>query len=158
MEDTKKPTLLQKKKKLEETIAAAKKQGNNEVLEKAMKAKKEMFPEALKEDKVTVKNITKRIDTEKVPSKLLSGQGFKSKISMLRKAKKAARAIPGIGMVLGTMSALGSGDVSAAVPVLGDASEIGTDKAIEDPSSQEYKERMKMLKMKKIKNKLAKGN
>ena len=91
------------------------------------------------------------------PNKLLSGSAFKQKINMLRKAKAMAKAIPGVGAFLGLASSLKSGDIMAATPV-GGASEVGQDKAIEDPSSPEYKARMEKLKKQHMMKKLKKKN
>ena len=104
-------------------------------------------------DKTIIKDVTKRFDDKpqvvkgtrggelNKPLKTKKGTEWLSKISKLR---KGLRAVPVIGSVLGAASALRSGDIMAATP-LGASGEIGTHKAVEDPSSPEFKARRQKL-------------
>lgn len=93
----------------------------------------------LPESKSVIKGVTEHIKTKNVEP-LLTGNQFKDKIQKIlasRAASKGLKALPIIGPAIGAISALSSGDVSAAVPVLDQIESLGPkegsiDKMIED--------------------------
>lgn len=120
-------------------------------------------------DKIKDKEIVKKIpkSTEHIKSKkaekLLTGKQFTEKIAKKRLFKKLGskglKAIPFIGPIVGAISAIKSGDVLAATPI-GEIESLGGDtperRAIENPSSKEFKTRMQKIKSKMLKKKLKK--
>jgi hypothetical protein len=81
--------------------------------------------------KTMVKGVTDHIDTKDV-QKLISGTGFQNKIKSILESRAAAKlakntlkSVPFLGTAMGVGSALISGDVSAAVPILDQADAIG---------------------------------
>ena len=109
----------------------------NNVLNKDVNIVKGTKPEP--ELKTVIKGVTDRINTKEVQP-LLKGSQFQDKIQKIlasRAASKGLKAIPFIGPAIGAISAMSSGDVSAAIPVLDQIESTGPkagsiDKMIED--------------------------
>lgn len=109
-------------------------------------------------DKKVIKGVTPKVAASKDVTK--TGKEFiehvakkRHKLLTASRMKKLAGKIPGIGAIIGIYEGLKSGDVSAATPI-GPSGEFGTDKSIEDPTSQEFRDRMERLRKESIKKKL----
>lgn len=92
---------------------------------------------------IRIKGVTEKIDTM-TPQKVISGSEFKSKI-----AKKLGKKLPGLaGMALSLGSFIANPSNASAAEAIGVES-MGSNPAIEDPTSPQYKARMRMLKKRK---------
>lgn len=117
----------------------------------------ERMKDAPEDDTTVIKGVTEKIDTLE-PQKVKSIPEWKAdnamKMQALKKlGSKGLKALPIVG-ALG--SALASGDVSAAVPVLSEADDLGPlegslEAVVEDPSKS-MEERIKVIRMLKERN------
>lgn len=107
---------------------------------------------------------TKKIDTSKQLMKVKSGKEFTENIAKKRALKALGKfgktGLKSLPLIGGVAAALSSGDVSAAVPVLGDIESLGprqgTPEAVIEDMSATPEERMKAIKA--LKEKLGNNN
>lgn len=102
-----------KKAKLKQVLKAAKEQGKPHIAEKA----KQLI---LNKKNQVVKNVTDHIDTRQI-AKISTASEFKKNIAK-KLGKKSLKALPIVG---GIISAVSSGEASAAVPILDQAESLG---------------------------------
>lgn len=165
----------EKQLKLRAVIKQARAEGRDDIADKAQKMFDRDKAKALHKDVTRIPGVTEKIDTtseiariENVTEKIKKDNSvqkitpideWQRKIKMPSKgpgkraatkiAKKAARKLPGIlGFLASVPALLKPTEAEAAVGDMFGAESMGSDPAIEDPRSPEYKARQRMLKLK----------
>lgn len=96
---------------------------------------------------IRIKNVTEKIDT-KIPTKK-AFQQENAKRAAKRLAKKAGKKLPGLlGILTGAAGFIADPSNASAAEMIGVES-LGSNPAIEDPTSPAYKARMRMLRKRK---------